>query len=704
MKNLTKTEKKFCLTLGCIFIAVFGFSQNIDFTPSNLSVCGENDIVMINAQGESITWSFATPINAYIDNAASIPYSNQHTNTIYLKPSLSQLESETFIIYATNTLSNGSTVSQTISVSNNTRIWNGGSSTDWNNPANWIPFGVPTASNSVIISGNTIISGTNYHAYSKNITVKSTGSFEILPDNNIIITDWIHVDENGSFKVRNNANLIQINNISNSGIVSIEKVTQPMNYYDYTYWSSPLTLSSGFTLKNLSPQTAIDHWNYMPTISGGSGNWVNISSHTVMDPAKGYIVKAPDTFSNSPTEKVPYTANFIGTPNNGTIYAPISKGTNANIGGTVTDEDDEWNLIGNPYPSGIDANKFLDLNENSSIIDGTIYIWTQITQPTVSVQDPFYGDYVLNYTIKDYASYNKTGGTGTASSAINKTTTPTGYIALGQSFFVKAASTLPNGSTANATFDNHMRIPEVTNNSKTALAEEKHRIWLNLTNNSGAFSQTLVGYITGATEGFDRGYDGESFGGNNVTFYSIIPDANLTIQGRALPFDANDIVTLGYNAAKKGTYSIRIDHLDGIFNNQSIFLEDKLLNIVQDLKQKPYVFSTAIGTFNNRFVLKYSSNNNKTLGVDDNNINPDSITISYAKNNNELFIVNNNTLDFSLEKVTLFNMLGQSVSNWKIENPNQQSIIIQTKPLSSGIYITKIKTSDGELSKKIIVN
>ena len=430
-----------------------------------------------------------------------------------------------------------------------------------------------------------------------------------------------------------------------------------------------------------------------------------------MSPTKGYIVKAPDTFSSNPSTKVTYTATFVGTPNNGTILAPVSKGTNANIGGLVADEDDEWNLIGNPYPSGIDAKKFLDLPENLSVLDGTLYVWTQIPQPMTTTRDPFYGDYVLNYTANDYASFNKTGATGTASSATNGTTTPTGIIATGQSFFVKAASTMLDGSTANATFNNSIRVAnncelatdgnrisfKKRNNPKSPIAEEKHRIWLNLTNNSGAFSQTLIGYITNATQGLDRGFDGESFGGNNVTFYSIIPEAKLTIQGRALPFDANDTVILGYNAAKKGNYSIRIDHIDGLFDTQNIYLEDKELNVLHDLKQKPYVFNTKVGDFNTRFVLRYGE---KTLGVDQNSLTNNDINISYINNSNKLIITNNSSATV-LEKVTLYNLLGQSITTFKIENQVQQIIPIHN--LSSGIYIAKLKTSEGEISKKVVL-
>ena len=703
MKTTSPIGIKIYLTFGCLFIAFLGFAQTIIFTPTNPSIDGEDTVLTLNVAGETkYIWSFATPIDAYINNPPTIAYTNQQVNTIYLKPNLSQLESETFTITATTTMKNCQ-VSKSITVKNNTKVWRGGIATAWNNPNNWKPYGVPSTLNSVIIPESTIISGTNYNAYAKNITVKSTGTLEIQSSNTITVNDWIHANLGGVVNLRNNAGLVQTNSDSNTGTIRIEKITQPMNYYDYTYWNSPVTLASGFTLSSLSPQTASDIWSYSPTFNGGSGKWVNLSPSTIMTPTKGYIVKAPDTFSSNPSTKVTYTATFVGTPNNGTILAPISKGTNANMGGLVTDEDDEWNLIGNPYPSEIDAKKFLELPENLSVIDGTLYVWTQIAQPTASSKDPFYGDYVLNYTANDYASFNKTGATGTASSATNCETTPTGIIAVGQSFFVKAASTLSNGATANATFNNSMRVTNSNlfkkrNSPKTvSILEEKHRIWLNLTNNSGAFSQTLVGYISGATQGFDRGFDGESFGGNNVTFYSIIPEAKLTIQGCALPFDTNDTVILGYNASKKGNYSIRIDHLDGLFANQNIYLEDKELNIIHDLKQKPYVFSTKVGDFNTRFVLRYGE---KTLGVDENSITNNDINISYIKNSTTL-IINNNSTRTVLEKVTIYNLLGQSIHTFKIENQRQQIIPIHNT--SSGIYIVKLSTSEGEISKKVVV-
>ena len=54
--------------------------------------------------------------------------------------------------------------------------------------------------------------------------------------------------------------------------------------------------------------------------------------------------------------------------------------------------------------------------------------------------------------------------------------------------------------------------------------------------------------------------------------------------------------------------------------------------------------------------------------------------------------------------MSLFNTLGQNIEKWDIENKEQTKIEIPIKDLPTGIYIAKVKTSKGELSKKIIVN
>ena len=79
---------------------------------------------------------------------------------------------------------------------------------------------------------------------------------------------------------------------------------------------------------------------------------------------------------------------------------------------------------------------------------------------------------------------------------------------------------------------------------------------------------------------------------------------------------------MGFKTTVAGTYKIAIDDFDGLFSNQTVYLQDNLLNIDHSLSLTPYNFTSAIDTFNSRFVLKYTST---FLGID----NPNTI-INYV--------------------------------------------------------------------------
>ncbi|MBK8600714.1 MAG: hypothetical protein IPN80_09360 [Flavobacterium sp.] len=93
--------------------------------------------------------------------------------------------------------------------------------------------------------------------------------------------------------------------------------------------------------------------------------------------------------------------------------------------------------------------------------------------------------------------------------------------------------------------------------------------------------------------------------GTGTSFYSVMHDKDLVIQGRPTPFSEYDSVPLGYTSTLQEPFSLRIDHFDGLFQNQEIYLEDKELHVIHNLKKSPYNFRSGIGTFNRRFVLRF---------------------------------------------------------------------------------------------------
>lgn len=581
----------------------------------------------------------------------------------------------------------------------NTKTWNGTSSTDWNTAANWTPSVVPTSSDCVVIPNVTndpIISGTSYNAYANNLTVLNGGILQINSSNSITVTDIVNVNAGGQFLIKNSASLIQINNVNNIGTINMERITPPIYRFDYTYWGSPVTLASNYTLGALSPNTQPDkYYSWIPTVGGNFGNWNQESVATIMDPRKGYIIRGPNTYSSSPAIKAPYTANFIGTPNNGDISCPILYGTL----GALTNND-KYNLLGNPYPSAVSASAFLNLANNANVIDGTIYFWTHNSPPSTTYVDPFYGDFVINYTATDYATWNKLGGVGTA--ATTGGSAPNGFIAAGQAFFTRSLATIPGGQ---AIFKNNMRVTgnnaqffrNATNSepNPTALVDdtdfEVHRIWLNIINNAGAFNQILIGYAEGATNDWDRGFDGIRLDVNSLNLYSILPNENLVIQGRALPFNINDEVALGFKTVVADTYSIRIDHYDGLFENQKIYVEDKLLNIIHDIKQSPYEFTAEAGVFNDRFVLRYT-----TPSLANESFNPNAVI---AQINNEKLIVKSSS---NIENIDVFDVTGKLIKAFHTTQSNNQ--ITLDFIFAKSVYFVKIKFDDGSIVTKKLTN
>ena len=90
------------------------------------------------------------------------------------------------------------------------------------------------------------------------------------------------------------------------------------------------------------------------------------------------------------------------------------------------------------------------------------------------------------------------------------------------------------------------------------------------------------------------------------------------------------------------------------------------------------------------------------MSVDENTVADNAIQISHLQNGNML-VINNKSADTTVQKVTLFNTIGQSITTWKIENQGQQNIQLPIKKISSGVYIAKLQTSKGSLTKKIII-
>lgn len=473
------------------------------------------------------------------------------------------------------------------------------------------------------------------------------------------VLNAVSVSSTGSLTFENNSSLVQTNNATNVGNIIYRRITKPIRRYDYTYWSSPI-YDINYTLNTLSSATLGDKYLYYDPTDGWK---INGHGTKTMVPGEGYAVRAPQTYNIVVAST--YLASFIGVPNNGNF--------------TINPQAAKWYLLGNPYPSAISADAFIGANSNA----GALYFWTHNSPPSDAVS----GDAKYNYTSNDYAVYTLAGGTGTTVGADR----PNGYIATAQGFFIQASTADP------IVFTNTMR--RSSNNTqffKTAVdnSENKNRIWLNLTNNGGAFKQILLGYMDGATNSIDTNYDAETMSGNSyIDFYTISDAKKLTIQARSIPFDDTEIIPLGYKTSIAGDFKISIDEADGLFKNQKVYLEDKTTGTITDLQTSNYTFTTKIGTFTDRFTLRYTS---KTLGTDEFENLEDNILITVKDK-----AVKINSSTENIKDVVIYNISGQEIFNKKKVNAHE--LLITNLQASPQVLLIKIILENGYTTTKKIV-
>ena len=569
----------------------------------------------------------------------------------------------------------------------------------------WSTGSAPVSNNleNVILDADYSTS-TNGDLCACSVTLNSGKTLNIATNDTAVIQKDLTV--NGVLDVADQGSLIMIDDtgiVTNNGTTTIRKRTSLFEKYDYIYWSTPVSttnIPSTFTSWKTNYAFEFLTANFLDlnndSFDDDQNDWLYAST---MSPGKGYIIMTPINKTTYPRQE---DIVFSGKVNNGVITVPIA------LSPSVIDQDDDFNLVGNPYPSAISADEFIIANINSTsntgpykTIEGTLYFWTHIGD----ISKDIVGPYALNYSSDDYAVYTLAGGVGTGGNRVagvrQDSNKPTGFIASGQGFFVEAdkAGTL--------LFNNAMRVGTETKNNnfyklqsdtKKTASTVKDRIWLNLENTSNMFSQQLIGYFDTATMGYDKGYDGPfSDAGNYINFYSFIDTNTYKIQGRS-SFDEKDQVPLGFSSAVAGTFTISIDSKEGVFENtnQPVLLEDKLTQTLFNLKNGSYSFTTEKGTFNDRFVLRYTEN---TLGVDENNT-ANGISIFYS--NNKTVTITNNS-DALINSVSVYNIAGQNITQSNLEDAGQTTIQIPINNVSSGVYIVKVKTTKGEISDKIIV-
>ncbi|MCK0130070.1 T9SS type A sorting domain-containing protein [Flavobacteriaceae bacterium F08102] len=536
--------------------------------------------------------------------------------------------------------------------------------------------GAPTANTTAIIKSN-YDTATDGSFESCSLIIRKNATVNIRANEFITVHNDLKVV--GTLEVRHEGSLVMTDDyavINGKGITHIHKTSNPLNLYDYNYWTSPV---QNEVIGDAFPSSPIDNiYYYNTTHHNGNNNsgWQNVQSNTKMVPAMGYIALAPTSGTFPQRQSV----TFSGKVNNGIITTAIG----------VNDTEIDWNLIGNPYPSSISIDSLFSNPVNSNL-DKTIYVWTHNTHWNGNSSE-------TAYTTDDYASYTPIMGGTAAKSGGNKAR---GYISSGQSFFINA------NAPGTITFKNSMRSKAY--NNQFYKAQESHkstqksthdisRIWLNMSNQEGAFSQLLIGFTDIATDGKDA-YDGPSLGTGYISFYSIIEGKGYVVNGMSKLKDEK-IIPLGFTSyVAKGTpLKIEIDELDGVLTTDEydVYLIDKDQHTTLDLKLAPYTFTAGeSAVYNDRFELQLRTK--KTLEVDDEHIHKNIIIQSHAEELN----ISINTHD-QIKTIKVYDIQGRLLFN---KTNQKETHTLNTQGVAKGtLLIIQVWTTDNiSYSKKTIL-
>jgi hypothetical protein len=548
----------------------------------------------------------------------------------------------------------------------------------------------------------------------------NSGVTLVMENDTKIQNDW-YLKLDGKIDLEDKSQLIQTVNsdldITSTGFIERDQQGQS-NIYNYNYWSSPvspmsttsnnnnytvggvmkdgtftipanLNWTTGYNGSPTSPITLSNYWIYkFQNATNTYANWSSIGSIGQLQPGQGYTLKG----SGVPSESQNYT--FVGKPNNGVITSTVAA--------------NNLNLCGNPYPSALDVSKFIDDNLTSTT--GTLYFWEHFSTNTSHNLIQYQGG---------YATRTKVGGTppvapagiSTSGSSIRVAKQ---FIPVGQGFFVTG-----NSSGGIITFNNSQRLfvkedsPSAmpmyrnTNQSTQAITNPEdeylitpfQKIRLNYHSPNDINKQLLIGFMNEfATDGIDLGYDGLSIDDNPTDIYFKISNEKYTIQGVGF-FDSSSSYPIGLLTESAGISRISLEELEVFDTNQNIYIYDNVLNTYTNLQEQPFEVELPAGAYEDRFFLRFVNPN--PLGVTENEI--DNLLGILYSSSTENIVINNLTNSIEVNNVELFNLNGQKIYSWNIENPTQSALILPVHNVSTSVYVVKVTTNKGLLSKKIII-
>ncbi|WP_298955217.1 LamG-like jellyroll fold domain-containing protein [uncultured Nonlabens sp.] len=556
-------------------------------------------------------------------------------------------------------------------------------------------------------------------AQSSGLLIDSGAKLTIL-DGNVGNNKW-YMKLDGVIDLLGDAQLVQTAD-SELDVASTGKIIRRQegkgDVFSYNYWSSPVGVQTSASNNNTfnlgmlkdgrgtgniqftgigvrtpaitSPATVSGRWLHTFMNGVSYNDWNRIGPADLLEPGHGWTQKGAGAVGDQ--EYI-----FEGKPNNGVI----------NITAIDTDGDPALetttSLVGNPYPSAIDARVFID--DNASVTDGAVYLWDQF-RGTDHILANYEGGYA---TITKLATTraSQIAGSGALGGPSTGTVEPTFFIPVAQGFFVSVVNS------GTLTFNNSQRIFKTESAGESVFVSapgatqpvvdrsdyqntDVELIRLELEADNGASKEIVLGFSDTLTDGVDFGYDGPMFDSPRESdLYTSHEGKNYVI--RALSeIEPSKVVPLTIHGMKTVNYKISAKEIANINSSQELFLRDKDLNIYHDLRSGDYFFNVSEeGKNSSRFEIVFQQS---TLGVDQETL--DEIDIYYLNNTGMIYV---DHLSETLETMDIYDISGKLLFRFRESELTDIVNGVSIPEISTGVYLVKIESQGFTKAVKIAV-
>lgn len=636
------------------------------FTTSANSVPPSTVVWEINTGSGWGTLTIASPYSVNTTSNSGIT-----SSTLTIDPTAIGLNGYQYRAVFTNNKGNVASNGAILTV-NATGTWIGGTSTAWNNDANWCG-GKPTSSTNVVILSTALNMPhvTDTTAVCTDLTIKSGATLTIDAAGGLTVTGTLTNEAGtaaslivkstsesaagtGSLK-HNTTNVKGTIERYMSGITDSYRmwhlISSPIkdlkvsdflstNQNVYRYGTSPI----GYPLAPYKQST--NTWSYYFSNTLGLSDSIFRSGQGME-----VFIANPADYSSPNYSGI---LNFTGTLNNSDITIPVYKSpTGLKVG---------WNLVGNPYPSGLISDFFLDNYDVTDDINNGKFAYG------------YDAIYVGDVITRRYTGYNYASGYD---------------VPPGQGFFIKAAAT------SSVKFTNGMRIHKMETFKSGRISWPKIELFAETENNAGS---TRVFYIPKRTIGLDEGYDAASFYSGSsdlMVFTRLIQGNDLDFEIQSLPDDdyENLVVPIGLNAAQ-GMEIIFHANVTNMPNGINVYLEDKTAGTFTRLDETGSSYSVVLNQASQGTGRFYLHTKSSISGIKE--TLAEEFKVIPMSREQKIRIIG--PIDLSTT-ATIFDIGGRMINSFRLNNPGENEITVDR--LANGIYLLQIQTGKTRFNRKI---